>query len=314
MSTAAVLVPFDHDTVGQLEAVVSECSLAVLEEHGKFQRTFMLAEGMKKLGEMITADMMQAIMALQGSGLGFKTDKDDKGGYPLEIVKRVTIEATLRGLNMIGNEVNIIGGNLYGTKNGMRRLVEEWPGLTHFRLHLAIPESRGGNTVVDAVAYWTLGGVEQSLERRGKEAIPVRRNQGMGEDAIHGKAKRKMYAAVYEVLAGMKTDFPEGEVADAINVNSRLAAPARSSLNDFPDEKGEDAAPPTLDAAESDKVLGEYEKAVEGAKTIQDVYTEARKAAMDKRLPGDAQVAIQKSANRRRAEIRNGRGERSNAP
>ncbi|KKL09998.1 hypothetical protein LCGC14_2560230, partial [marine sediment metagenome] len=222
MSTS--LATFDQDQVGQLEAIVSECNLTALETQGNFQRTFMLAEGMKRIRDLITPEMMQSIMALQGSGLGFLTDKDDKGGYPLETVKQITIEAALRGLNMVGNEVNIIAKRLYATKNGLQRLVREWPGLTNFCLSLGIPEPHQSNCLVEAFATWTLNGKAQSLERRGKEAIPVRRNKEMGDDAILGKAKRKMYAAVYEQLTGMNTDFPEGEVADALNVSS---SPAR---------------------------------------------------------------------------------------
>ncbi len=312
MSTS--LVTFDQEEVGQLEAIVSECNLTVLEAQGNFQRTFMLAAGMKRIRDLITAEMMQSIMELQGSGLGFLTDKDKEGGYPLETVKQVTIEATLRGLNMVGNEVNIIAGRFYAAKSGLQRLVKEWPGLTNFRLHLGIPEARNGNTVVDALATWRLDRVEQSLERRGKEAIPVRRNAGMGEDAILGKAKRKMYAAIYELLAGMKSDFPEGEVADALNVSSSPTHPGRSTLNDFTDEKPDAPKDTTLVGDDLKDVLSEYGTTIEGSKTLGEVNAEAKRAAMDNRLPASAKATVQEWGKLRRAEIKGTRGEQSKKP
>lgn len=264
------LVVFDEDKVTALEDVVKQCNLQVLESEGTFQRQFKMAAGMKAIGEMITAEMMTAIMSLQNNGLGFKTDKPQ--GYPVDIVKQVTIEATLRGVNMVGNEVNIISGSCYLTKNGLRRLVVERPGITEFDLQQDVPKKTGDGALVGCKATWKLNGADDFLEKRGDGCVPVRVNSGMGIDAILGKAKRKMYALVYDRLTGSKIEIPEGDVDDAIDVpfTSTERKVGKSNLLKKPTKKKPAAEPEESDAdkaADSAARLKEYKGVIAEAKT-----------------------------------------------
>lgn len=199
----------------RLETVTKECQLAALETYGKFERAFRLAAGMRELQNLITDEAMQPIMALAGSGLGFRTDKDSNGGYPMAVIKNCLIEAVLRGLNPIGNEWNIISGRCYVTKEGLARLVREYPGMSDLALTLGVPKmsQSGGGAIVETSAAWKLNGKDYQLKRE----IPVKVNSNMGADAILGKATRKLLSAVYQQITGSYQSI-DGEADDAAQV------------------------------------------------------------------------------------------------
>jgi hypothetical protein len=175
---------------------------------GPFRKAFGMAGAITMLRQQITEQHMGLLMPLQNSAMGFLTD--NKGGYPVEVVKECVIEAVLRGFAVTGNEFNIISGRFYATKNGLARKVREFPGLTDLRLNLGVPEVGREGQVVDARATWRLNGKADELAR----LIPVKVNAGMGPDAILGKATRKLLASVYGVLTGSEHTVPEGEVGD----------------------------------------------------------------------------------------------------
>ena len=183
------------DVWSALEQVAQEASLATIEGQGRFQKMASLAEGITRLREMISSEIMKPVMALQGTPLGFRTDKDKSGGYSMPQVKEALIEAVLRGVYPVGNEFNIICDRAYITREGMSRLVSEWPGLTNLEIDLGVPGMKDGGVLVVCMATWHLGGVAHTL----KATIPVKVNSGMGADAILGKATRKILKRVYDL-------------------------------------------------------------------------------------------------------------------
>lgn len=194
----------------RLEVITTECQMAKLATYGKFERAFRLAAGMAELQALITDEAMRPIMALAGSGLGFRTDKDTNGGYPVAVVRSCLIEAVLRGLNPIGNEFNIISGRCYVTKEGLARLVREYPGLSDLSLTIGVPKTMNGGAIVEAAATWKLNGKDYQIRRE----IPVKVNSMMGADAILGKATRKLLSAVYQQITGSYQTI-DGEADDA---------------------------------------------------------------------------------------------------
>lgn len=221
------------DQCQELETVVEECSLAVLESQGKFERAFTLADGIRRLKAMITDAMMKNIMELQGTALGFKTDKDGKGGYPVSVVRDCLIEACLRGFNPVGNEFNIIASRFYGTKEGYTRLVKDFPGLANLKTTYRIAEMKDQGAVVECSATWRVNGDEQALiaspgNANGAREIPIRVNQFMGADAVLGKATRKLHAAIYAQLTGSRLEaLPEGDVTELDTLPAPQNAPKR---------------------------------------------------------------------------------------
>ncbi len=215
-ATNSLALSVPEDDMAMIEQIVSECSLQAIAEFGQLKQQVMLANGIQALRSAITQPMMDSVMSLQGSPLGFLTDLDGKGGYQLDAIRDCFIESLLRGLRSVGNEWNIIAGKCYTTKNGFKRLVSEYPGLTNLKMRPFVPTISGDSGLVPIVATWEFKGDRQKLEciksETADERIPVKVNKGMGPDAVLGKAYRKMYARIYEELSGQSV--PDGEVID----------------------------------------------------------------------------------------------------
>src|SRR5699024_8865903 len=75
-----------------------------------FQKAQVLSKSIGTIKQLLTKDFMEPVMEMQGNKLGFKTDKDTKGGYPMPIVRNCLIEAVLSGVQPVGNQFNIIAG------------------------------------------------------------------------------------------------------------------------------------------------------------------------------------------------------------
>lgn len=209
-----------------IESIVDECALSAFDGAQNFQRSVQLARGMKLLKQALTPEIMKDIVELQGSSLGFRTDRDagNNGPYAPEVVKECLIEAVLKGARPVGNEFNIISSRAYMTKEFFTRAVREFPGLTDLKLMPGVPVTNPDKSgaLVPYVVTWRLNGTPQSIERMltklpdGSpldERIPIRVNSGMGADAIIGKATRKILAAVHARLTG--SDLTDGEADDA---------------------------------------------------------------------------------------------------
>lgn len=216
------------DPAAALQKLLDDFGPGALAKMDEIGRAFKLAEGVTKVRALVKG-AIDRILPLQGSALGFRTDKDSQGGYGPDVVADCATEALLRGLRLTGNEWNIIGGKYYAAQAGCARLVAELPGLTDLELSPGIPTLRDGGAIVEYTATWRLDGKPMTLTRK----IPIRVNNGMGVDAILGKAKRKMLAAVYERVTG--STLSEGESDDppmippAPSKASQLADRAKSN-------------------------------------------------------------------------------------
>lgn len=211
-----------------IEEVSKKCAPSALVAMNALRKSVMLSKGIRLLEKALTHQLMDAyIMPLQGSPLGYLTDRQNaKSGptsYSEEEVKAVMTEAIIRGLQFVGNEINIIGGKCYAAKAGVKRLCEEWPGVSCLTLTPGVPEMAPNNTALIAMrAKWLQNGTAQEYYR-GKTAtddtrIAVRVNAGMGPDAIIGKAERKMYAAILGLLSNGAVQMPDGDAIEAQGV------------------------------------------------------------------------------------------------
>jgi len=253
-------------------------------------------------------------MQLQGHPLGFKTDKDlDKfkqkaDGYPVDVVKPAFIEATARGFYSRNNEWNIIAGRFYGAKNGFYRLVMTFAGLTNFHESVGVPERAGGRAFVAYVASWDLDGKTHHFQRSKKrlrdktefdDRFVIRVNEGMIDDAIIGKAKRKAYAAIYDQLIGADTPTPEGDVGDVIDAESSPIEGEkvqRSTL--FADEPADDG--PTEDQT---SLIHEYSDKLTQCEKKADTGPIAKQAGGDKRLEDATRKRVADMCTARRKEL-----------
>lgn len=213
-----------------------------------FEKAFMISTAIQALKDALTPEYMKPIMALQGNKLGFKTDKDDKGGYEMNVVKNCLIEAVLMGLQPHGNQFNIIAGNTYATKEGCGYLLSQIPGLK-WEIVLGLPRINADKTsaAVSAKIKYTFNAPEEITELD----IPIKMNAFMGADAVLGKATRKARKWLYDKITG--NELPEGDAQDVsaevisskierkegketnvANTMSNIAKEAKANLGDDP--------------------------------------------------------------------------------
>ncbi len=240
---SALQVRFADTEIQRLEAIAQECNVLNMNV-GHFTRAFKMASAIRALNTLITDDMMKDIMELQGSALGFRTDKDRENGYQVGVVKECAIDCLLRGGHLVGNEMNIIAGRAYYTKEYFTRMLAELPGLTDLRLMPGVPHVGERGALVPYQASWNFKGIPGSLQCSARklpdgtiedDRICVKVNSGMGSDAILGKAERKIRARIFARLTG--TTVSEGDILD---VNAVAPAPRR--LGDLTDRLTETGA------------------------------------------------------------------------
>ena len=179
-----------------------------------FERAYATAQSIEVLKTLLTPEYMAPIMQLQGNRLGFKTDKDKSGGYPMDAVKNCLIEAVLMGLQPFGNEFNIIAGNTYATKEGVGRLLATWKGLKYSLIcGVPKPASDGKSAVVDVNIKWTIN------QEAKEETIPisVKMDAYTTVDAMVGKATRKGRAWLLSAISGI--EIVEADVTDIEHID-----------------------------------------------------------------------------------------------
>lgn len=223
-------------TIPPIAGKLNSAVLAVTGQQGLqlFERAYLTAQGMAELRELLTPDYMAPIMQLQGSRLGFKTDKDKNGGYPMAVVKDCLIEAVLMGLQPYGNQFNIIAGNCYMTKEGAGFILNNMKGLKYDLVCeiTKINQDKSG-AMVNGTISWTINGESFSKVI----PIPVKMDQYTSVDAIIGKATRKGRAWLISHLTGV--EFGDGEVEEgtATVVESKINKGAKKSQDDSERER-----------------------------------------------------------------------------
>lgn len=216
------------------------------ESMGRLIRSMLLADTIEALEKALTPEIMARLVRLQGSRLGFLTDKDKTSGYDAQTIKRCVIEGLIRGVFPLMNELNIIAGNCYVTKEGYERLVGELPGLTDLDVATGTPVVQNGQMACRVAVRWKMHNVPNSLKgadgaegrtfaiiTHGKESV----------DAVQGKAKRKALAAVHFLLtkseqsaADLTGDVPSVEAIETAKIEeaqtraSQLTSVLRSRM------------------------------------------------------------------------------------
>lgn len=202
------ITPAKNNSVAlQLNNVVG--SVLTQENLIGFERAYAIAESIGKLKELLTDEYMKPIMQLQGNKLGFKTDKDKNGGYPMEVVRNCLIEAVLNGVQPYGNQFNIIAGNMYMTKEGCGYALNNFKGLG-YTLVCSLPRINSDKTSssVDVKIEWNIAGKQEEKI----VPIPIKMDAYTSVDAIIGKATRKGRAWLLSTVSGI--EIPEGDVTD----------------------------------------------------------------------------------------------------
>lgn len=188
------------------------------------------AAAMQTLRSLLTDEIMSPIMALQGSKLGFITDRDkyrDKRtgewlpgkGYDVNTVRDVTLWAWGCQARMTDNEVNILSGSGYLTKNYfMRRLDELYPASWYVRT--AIPtrvydksgKCLGANVSGELCWKDSAGEHKQTLIRS------LKGDDYSGVDFYIGKFERKAYKLILELSTGEQ--YADGDADEPLDITA----------------------------------------------------------------------------------------------
>lgn len=230
---------------GNLDALSVQIQEAWLME-GNFARTIAYGMAVAELREALDEKVMKALLKLKNSKMGFRTDEGPKvAPYSMDVVRDCVIEAATLGLQCVGNQFNILGGNMYVTKEGftflLRQLVKQGRLQDmRFVYHPAeIKESstqgvsrsgevyqkieREGLVKVELSCVWDGKPVNECLE------FVIRVNAGMSQDAVLGKAERKAKAWLYNYLTDQSVSDGEAEVEVPVMrdvTKERVKAPA----------------------------------------------------------------------------------------
>lgn len=184
-------------------------------------RSMVLAAGLWNLEERFTDLMVDMVRRLENHPRGYKTDKQ----YSNDEIRPLLLEARMEGLNWTGNEMNILGGNLYTTRAGLERLCFDHEAVDALVIRQGVPtytSISGGevnqNTMLvplmatfrfnrnwqdqDANDDWV--DIEFRCVEKDEldERIVVKLNNNQGTDAAIGKAKRKLFSQIYAFVQG----------------------------------------------------------------------------------------------------------------
>lgn len=183
-------------------------------ETAGFVRAFDMAGAIKELRDVLTVEVMIPIMELQGSRLGFKTDKDRENGYSVEIVRNCLIEAVLTGLEPTGNQFNIIAANMYVTKEGFGHLLGNHENLW-YEINPGLPTINQSRTsaLIKMKLEWQIKGSSRQIREL---EIPIRLDKRIGIDAIIGKATRKTRCWLWNTITG--SQITDGDAAESAYV------------------------------------------------------------------------------------------------
>jgi len=265
-----------------LELAFKKADGVVLSVIGKkglvgFVKAHAVSSAILQLQTILDDEYMKPIMALQGTTLGFKTDKDlvrnpnGKGyvkgdGYPVEIVKRCLIEAVLKGYQPTNNEFNIIGGNMYPAKNGLERKANEWEGLKYS----IIPVIKAftvdkGSALVDAQIKWSINGKEDDVT----VPIPLKIDAYTSIDAAIGKARRKALAWLLSNLSG--EIVVDGDVDDVTFTEIKESQQQPKEKKPFTDEMIPDTAfQIEMSGYTIEQLVSEYEVTAEQLQAVEE--------------------------------------------
>lgn len=217
------------------ELVINDNTILALDDAAKsglianshaslFKRAALIATATNNLMGLLTQDVVSCLfMPLQGKKIGFKTDKP----YGWQVVRDCVIEAVMTGVDVTGNEFNIIAGNCYITKEGMSHLLSDIDGLK-YSVTPGIPSTNNNQAIIKMLIEWDYQGDKAQRELD----IVVRVNKAMGSDAIIGKATRKARAWLVQHITGQ-------EIGDGDADDIKLEKQSKYSTTDTLDVKAE---------------------------------------------------------------------------
>lgn len=295
-----------------LDATLKDCrrEIALAEQEGnEMVKAIVTAAAMNTLRQQLSApEIMKDIKALVGSPLGIEV-YPPTAKHGDDVIRDVALEGLLSGARLTGGEIGIHSGKLYRTKKYWERMFRTLPGVVCDEPNLDKPNAtKFGEKIyasVEGTLTWRVNGKADKLEFKGQGAILVLWNSGMGIEAVHGKAKRVAYRAAYAKVTNQQI---EEDAADVVTVES--PAGFHEVIHTEP------TAAYTVEPAPEapTEPAGELPIGCEVELSRCETWTDADKcvaAWMEHAKPEDV-PHIKLAGDKRKAELKAARGERSN--
>ena len=258
----------------ELAVKLNESVLSVLgaENVQGFEKSYQIANSIQFLKENLTDEYMKPIMSMQGSRLGFKTDKDKDSGYPIKIVKECLIDAVLSGVNPHGNQFNIIAGNMYVTKEGYGHLLGKIKGLKYSIKH-GVPKIDASKqfAIVESTVKWSLNGEQ----REEKLEFSIKGNAYMTADSYTGKSERKSRAFIFNQVSDIEVSDGDAEEVEYVVVSS-TANQAKPSQENMEQERLKEYLSSKLNKDTVDSLSDEELQSLESFVETLDSYADAK--------------------------------------
>jgi|GEM_PF-3892337 len=229
-TTTELLAIKNPEPLREIDAILAEYDKATADStSARFETLALTSNAIRSLRERLPDALVKHIKdSSENNRLGFRSDRPDVGngkardgyaaGYPVPVIRDCMIEAVMRGAYPFGNEFNIVAGNAYITKEGFTGIMRRDRRFSDLRIECEVPnyeDARSGSdlrAIVPFTATWRFNGKVDSL----KGNIPIRVNRGMGDDAILGKAERKIRGRIWILATG--TSLSDGDADDAGSV------------------------------------------------------------------------------------------------
>ena len=223
-NTLVVAAPLKN-AIAKIEGVLTQAGPDLVNSAKGLEQAMQVAMGMQALHNAMSDEVMKVVMQFQSQEMGFLTDKDTSGGYDVKTVRDVMITAMMKyGARLIGNEVNIIAGKCYPTKNFYIRALREFPGLTNEKIVFGGMSKGDGLAYVACVYHCKINGSDFTYECvntktpdnpngiDGRIIVQFNETERVSNykpDFIYGKAEKKLRQRVYASLKGWVFDESE---------------------------------------------------------------------------------------------------------
>lgn len=258
-TTTAILKIDNPLPFREIDAIVTEYSRATQSIDSRIETMAMMINAVIELRQRLPDSFVARIKkGAENNRLGFKTDKPN--GYPDEVVRECLVESLLQGVYPFGNEFNIIAGNSYITKEGFIGLMRRDRRFLGVCIDMEPPVYDKGasgreRAVVKYAATWNFN----SRPDKKSGAVPIRLNAGMGDDAVLGKAERKIRCLIWNQATGNylsdgdaddsgtsgRAERAKPVTAEVTSVESMTGGEAVAEDDDVPYAENEKAKQPT---------------------------------------------------------------------
>lgn len=173
-----------------------------LAESDDFFKPVVMAMAIQDIRNAMTPEAMAAIKGLAGSSMGFLTDAKHGEQYSIDVIRECVIEAMLRGVGVVGNQFNIIGGRFYVARNGWEAKLRK-AGCSQIVPTVGRPEDvREGEKNKNGFAKFTAVFGAQATCMKAGQRVPV---SACLADGIDGRIEASAFGRdLSDALAGMK--------------------------------------------------------------------------------------------------------------